>query len=159
MIGGLTACNTTKQVGESKKDFSGFLGDYSMLEKGPKGMANYVYFDHEADWSKYTKVYIENIDLWKSKDKDSPVGSLSPENQQMLVNFFHTALDNALKKDFEIVDKPGPDTLVIHGGDHRRRKILAGAQFGLHGLSCRLACQHGQTVDHRHRRLCGQGAD
>ena len=115
LAGVLTSCSTTKQVSENKKDFSGFLGDYSMLEKGPKGMANYIYFDHEADWSKYTKVYIENIDLWKSNEKDSPVGSLSPENQQMLVNFFHTALDNALKKDFEIVDKAGPDTLVIHG--------------------------------------------
>ncbi len=101
LIGGLTACNTTKQVGESKKDFSGFLGDYSMLEKGPKGMANYIYFDHNADWAKYTKVYIENIDLWKSNDKDSPMGSLSAENQQMLVNFFHTALEaTPWKKNF-----------------------------------------------------------
>ena len=33
----------------------------------------------------------------------------------MLVNFYHTALDDALRKDFEIVDKAGPDTLVIHG--------------------------------------------
>ncbi len=32
----------------------------------------------------------------------------------MLVNFFHTALANALEKDFQIVDKAGPDTLVIH---------------------------------------------
>ena len=26
LLGGLTACRTTKQVGESEKDFSGFLG-------------------------------------------------------------------------------------------------------------------------------------
>lgn len=112
---GLTGCDTTKQVSETPKDFSGFLGDYSMLEKGPKGMADYVYFDHNADWSKYTKIYIENIDLWKSNDPDSPLGKLSPDDQQMLVNFLHTAVANALEKDFEIVDKAGPDTLVIHG--------------------------------------------
>ena len=29
LLGGLTGCNTTKQVSESEKDFSGFLGDYS----------------------------------------------------------------------------------------------------------------------------------
>ena len=112
---GFTGCSTTKQVSETPKDFSGFLGDYSMLEKGPKGMANYYYFDHAADWSKYTKVYIENVDLWKSNDPDSPLGKLSPDDQQMLVNFYHTALADALGKDFEIVDKAGPDTLVIHG--------------------------------------------
>jgi Protein of unknown function (DUF3313) len=115
LVVGLTGCNTTKQVSETPKDFSGFLGDYSMLEKGQPGMVNYYYFDHAADWSKYTKIYIENIDLWKSNDPDSPLGKLSKDDQQMLVNFFHTALDNALRKDFEIVDKAGPDTLVIHG--------------------------------------------
>jgi Protein of unknown function (DUF3313) len=112
---GLTGCDTTKQVSETPKDFSGFLGDYSMLEKGEKGMANYVYFDHATDWSKYTKIYIKNIDLWKSNDPDSPFGKMSPEQQQMLVNFLHTALDNSLRKNFEIVDHAGPDTLVIHG--------------------------------------------
>ncbi len=70
LAAGLTGCNTTKQVSETPKDFSGFLGDYSMLEKGQKGMANYVYFDHAANWSKYTMVYIENVDLWKSNDPD-----------------------------------------------------------------------------------------
>jgi hypothetical protein len=114
LVAGLTGCDTTKQVSETPKDFSGFLGDYSMLSKGEKGMANYYYFDHAADWSKYTKVYIENVDLWKSNDPDSPLGKLSKDDQQMLVNFYHTAMANALEKDFQIVDKAGPDTLVIH---------------------------------------------
>src|SRR3989442_10232970 len=96
---GLTGCSTTKQVSETPKDFSGFLGDYSMLTKGDGKEANYVYFDKSADWAKYTKIYIKNIDLWKSEDKDSPLGKLSPEQQQMLVNFAHTAMANALEKD------------------------------------------------------------
>ena len=98
LLGSVTGCRTTHQVSESPKDFSGFLGDYSMLEKGTGGEANYVYFDHTADWSKYTKVYIENIDLWKSNDPDSPLGKLSKDDQQMLVNFYHTALANALEE-------------------------------------------------------------
>ena len=112
---GLTVCNTTKQVSETPKDFSGFLGDYSMLTKNDGNEANYVYFDKSADWAKYTKIYIKNIDLWKSEDKDSPLGKMSPEDQQKLVNFFHTALVESLGKDFQIVDQAGPDTLVIHG--------------------------------------------
>ncbi len=111
----LTACRTTHQVGESEKDFSGFLGDYSMLKKGSGSEANYIYIDKSADWAKYTKVYIKNVELWKSDDPNSPLGKLSKDDQQMLVNFFHTALANALEKDFQIVDQPGPDVLVIHG--------------------------------------------
>jgi Protein of unknown function (DUF3313) len=115
LLGGLTACHTTRQVGESEKDFSGFLGDYSMLKKGDGKEANYIYIDQQADWAKYTKIYIKNIDLWKSEDKDSKLNKLSEKDQQMMVNFAHTALAEALGKDFEIVDQPGPDTLVIHG--------------------------------------------
>jgi hypothetical protein len=115
LLGGLTGCSTTKQVSETPKDFSGFLGDYSMLKKGEGDEANYIYIDQTADWAKYTKVYIKNIDLWKSDDKDSPLGKLSEQDQQMLVNFAHTAMAEALGKDFEMVDQPGPDTLVIHG--------------------------------------------
>jgi hypothetical protein len=115
LLGSLTGCDTTKQVSETPKDFSGFLGDYSLLEKGGDGQANYVYFDHAADWSKYTKIYIKPIELWKSNDPDSPFGKMSPEDQQKLVSFFNTALANALEKNFQIVDQPGPDTLVVHG--------------------------------------------
>ena len=114
LAAGLTGCSTTKQVSETPKDFSGFLGDYSMLTKSDGNEANFVYFNKSADWAKYTKVYIKNVDLWKSDDKDSAIGKLSPADQQKLVNFAHTALANALEKNFQIVDQPGPDTLVIH---------------------------------------------
>jgi hypothetical protein len=112
---GLTGCDTTKQVSETPKDFSGLLDDYSQLEKGPSGMANYVYFDHNADWAKYTKIYIKPIELWKSTDPDSPFGKMSQEDQQRLVSFFDTSLVNALEKNFQIVDQAGPGVLVIHG--------------------------------------------
>jgi hypothetical protein len=115
LASGLTGCNTTKEVSETPKDFSGFLGDYSMLKKGDGHEADYAYFDKSADWAKYTKIYIKPIELWKSDDKDSKLGRLSKEDQQMLVSFFHTALANALEKDFTIVDQAGPDVLVIHG--------------------------------------------
>ena len=114
LLGGLTGCSTTKQVSETPKDFSGFLGDYSMLQKGEGDEANYVYIDKSADWAKYTKVYIKPIELWKSDETNSPLGKLSKDDQQMLVNFFHTALANALEKDFQIVDSAGPDVLVVH---------------------------------------------
>lgn len=114
LLGGLAGCSTTKEVNETPKDFSGFLGDYSMLHKGTNGELNYVYLDPTAHWAKYTKLYVMNIDLWKNDVKDSPLDGLSPESQQLLVNFFHTAIVQAAQKDFEIVDKPGPNVLVLH---------------------------------------------
>src|SRR5271154_126595 len=115
LAGALTGCNTTKQVSQNEKDFSGFLGDYSMLQKGDGNEANYIYIDKNVNFAKYTKIYIEPIELWKSDEPDSALGKLSPENQQMLISFFNTALADSLGKDFQIVDHTGPDVLVIHG--------------------------------------------
>ena len=114
MLVGLTACNTTKQVSETPKDFSGFLEDYSLLTKSDGNEANYVYIDHATDWAKYTKVYIKPVELWKSSDGGSQLGKLAPEDQQMLVNFVHTSLANELAKNYQIVDVAGPGVLVIH---------------------------------------------
>lgn len=122
LAGGLTACRSTHQVSQNEKDFSGFLGDYSLLQKGKSGEANYLYIDQSADWKKYTKVYIKPVELWKSDEPDSALGKLSPENQQLLVNYFHTALANSLEKNFTIVDQAGPDVLVIHGAVTEARK-------------------------------------
>ncbi len=122
LAAGLTGCSTTKQVSVTPKNFSGFLGDYSMLQKGDGNEADYIYIDKNVNWAKYTKIYIENIDLWKSNDPDSPLGKLSPADQQMLVNFYHTALDNAAAKDFQVVDHAGPDTLVMHAAITESKK-------------------------------------
>jgi hypothetical protein len=109
---GLTACSTTRQV--RSVDESGFLGDYSQLQKGEGDQAKLIYINPTVDWNKYTKVYIEPVELWKGDDKDSPLGKLSPDDQQMLVNFFYTELNNELEKSYTIVTGPGPNTLVVH---------------------------------------------
>ncbi len=119
---GLTACSTTRQVSQGEEAQSGFLGDYSMLHKGKGKEANYIYIDASANWAKYTKVYIKPIELWHSDDPDSKLGKLSPESQQMLVDYLNTALANSLGKDFQIVDQPGPDVLVIHAAVTEAKK-------------------------------------
>lgn len=109
---GLTACKTTRQISEDRQ--SGFLGDYSMLQKGEKGQANYIYVDKNANWAKYTKVWIKPLELWKSDDPNSPLGKLSPETQQMLLDSFYAAFYEAVTNNFEVVDHGGPDVLVLH---------------------------------------------
>jgi len=122
LMGGLSACRTTKQVRQSPSDFSGFLGDYSLLQKGKGKEANYLYINTNANWGKFTKVYIQGVQLWNSDQPDSPLGKMSPDNQQLLVNLYHTALVDGLEKDFTVVDQPGPDTVIVTGAVTEARK-------------------------------------
>lgn len=114
ILAGVTGCNTTQQVRQSSKDFSGFLGDYSQLQPGQKGEPNFIYSNPDAPWQTYAKVCIRPVELWKSPDSSSSIGSLSPDDQQMLVNALHTALAGALNRNFILVDQPGPGVLVLH---------------------------------------------
>jgi hypothetical protein len=111
---GLTACKTSRQVSMDMEDKSGFLGDYSTLQRGQSGEASYVYFDRAADWAKYKKIWIKPLELWKSEDPDSPIGGLSDESKQTLVDCAYSGLYEALTNNFEIVDQGGPDVLIIH---------------------------------------------
>lgn len=109
---GLTACKTTNHV--SRDNQSGFLHDYSLLLTSERGEANYLYVSRSANWGKYTKVWIKPLELWKSDDPEAPLGKMTPESQQMLMESFYNALYEALTNDFEIVKHGGPDVLVIH---------------------------------------------
>ena len=113
LVGGLTACRTTKQVSQNESDFSGFMGDYSLLRKGSGHEANFVYINTNANWKGYTKFYVKNVELWKSDEPDSPFGRMSDANRQLLVNYLNTSLVDGLEKDFQLVDRPGPDTIVV----------------------------------------------
>ena len=109
---GVTGCKTTRQVSEDKQ--SGFLGDYSLLEKGERGAANYIYIDRSANWAGYTKVWIKPLELWKSDDPEAPLGKMSRETQEMVMQSFYNAFYEALTNNFQIVDHGGPDVLVVH---------------------------------------------
>jgi hypothetical protein len=121
-MAGLTACKTSRQVSAKHVDTSGFLGDYSQLEPGAKGQAALVYINSAADWRKYTKVKIAPVELWHSDDPESPMGKLSTEDKQMLVDTFHMALVDHLGKDYQLVDQAGPDVLVIRSAITEARK-------------------------------------
>ncbi|HUK83214.1 MAG TPA: DUF3313 family protein [Verrucomicrobiae bacterium] len=55
---GLAGCATTRQASKGIKE-SGFLGDYSQLQKGKKGQAALVYTNPSANWA---NVYEGSID-------------------------------------------------------------------------------------------------
>jgi hypothetical protein len=117
----LTACRTTHQMRGDVEE-SGFLQDYSQLQKGESGQAKLVYLNPDANWAGYTKVYIQPFELWKSDDPESKLGKLDKEDQQILVDYAYSSLSNALAKDYQIVDRAGPGVLVIHGAITEAKK-------------------------------------
>jgi hypothetical protein len=116
----VTACNTTRHARSVEQ--SGFLTDYSQLKEGKSDQAKLVYFAPGVDWKKYTKMYIEPVQLWKGDDKESPLGKLSKENQDLITSFLYTELNNELQKSYTLVDKPGPDTLVLRSAITEAKK-------------------------------------
>jgi hypothetical protein len=122
---GLVGCATTRQVSEDQQ--SGFLGDYSMLQKGERGAANYTYLDTSANWAGYTKVWIKPLELWKSDDPEAPIGKMSEETREMLMESFYNAFYEALTNNFQIVNHGGPDVLIVHAAmtDGRPSKPVA----------------------------------
>jgi hypothetical protein len=135
LIGGLllgaTGCSTTRQQTKGTIEPSGFLGDYSQLQAGLKGRANLYYEAPNVNWAKYNKIWLKPIELWNSGDPDSPMGKISSENQQSLIDLLHTALYDVLSTNanYTLVDHGGPDVLVIHAAitDAKKSKPVAGA--------------------------------
>ncbi len=122
---GVAGCATTRQVSEDKQ--SGFLGDYSLLGKGERGEANYIYIEKTANWAKYTKIWLKPLELWTSEDPEAPLGKMSEESRQMLMESFYDSFYEALSNNFQIVDHSGPDVLIVHAAltDGRPSKPVA----------------------------------
>jgi len=98
------------------------------MRQGTNGQANLVYFRHKVNWTKYAKIWIKPIELWMSDNPKSPMNKVSPENRQKLIDLFHTALFNTLSNNYTIVEKDGPDVLIIHAAiaDFMRSKPVIG---------------------------------
>ncbi|MFA5092900.1 MAG: DUF3313 domain-containing protein [Candidatus Omnitrophota bacterium] len=105
----IVGCASTEQVPNVRQ--SGFLGDYSNLHKGRSGQAEFVYRDLNADFGKYQKIIIDPVQLWAAQDEDSTLSKLSREDQQLLVDYLFVALTDSLKRDYIIVNTPGPDVM------------------------------------------------
>jgi hypothetical protein len=103
----LAACSTTRQT--RSVETSGFLGDYSQFEEGEGDQAQLVYINPNAKFSAYDGIMIDSVTLWH----DSETSELSEEDQQMLTDFFYQSLHEALGKDFQVVDSPGPRVMRL----------------------------------------------
>lgn len=105
----LFGCSATGQARSVEK--IGFLEDYSILREGGEGEALFVYRNPKVNWTTYAKVIIDPVSVWLGKD--SQLLDVSPEDRQRMANDLWSKLIEVLRKDYEIVHKPGPRTLRI----------------------------------------------
>lgn len=105
----LSACSTTHQA--RKATASGFLGDYSQLQKGAEGEALLIYRNPEADFSSYRSIMLDPVRIYASED--SKLAGVPREQLQSLANYLDAAIREQLKSDYAFVTSPGEDTLHL----------------------------------------------
>jgi len=97
-----------------RAEMSGFLDDYALLREGGPNELRLVYRNPSTDWSKYHKVMLDPVTLWRSGRK-----SLAPvpeEDLLRLVSDFRSAVRTALGERYELVYHPGPGVMRIRLG-------------------------------------------
>lgn len=115
----LSGCSTTQQeqpniIAKAQgaqnpvPQFSGFLGDYTLLQPGGEGQALYRYVAPNVNWSQYNAVMIDPVTFWASDDS-----KVSPEEQQKLCSYFYNKLGESMLKYFQVVDQPGPGVMRL----------------------------------------------
>jgi hypothetical protein len=88
---------------------SGFLGDYSQLQKGGDDQALLVYVDHSANWKQYTKIKFDPVTIYANEQ----LKDVSPEQLQTLANYLDATVREHLKNDYQFVEETGPDVMRL----------------------------------------------
>jgi hypothetical protein len=112
IAGGLFLCGCASTYQQRSVSGSGFLSDYSQLKDRGGDTAMLSYVDSKADFRSYNKILIDPIRAY-AKDKDSGMAKMSKEDQQHLLNYFDATLREQLKKDYILVNEPGPGVLRL----------------------------------------------
>ena len=113
LISLLAGCAATKQARDVEQ--SGFLGDiYPKLREGKEGEALLVYKPDKintARFSKYTKILLDPVTVWRGEE--SRKAGVPQEEIQVLADHFYSLLYLTFEQDYEMVQKPSPNTLRI----------------------------------------------
>lgn len=93
-------------------EYSGFLRDYSRLKAAESATGAPVmrWIAPDIDHARYTRVYIEPSQFYP---KPQPTAVVSAQTLQSIARYYDTALKRELGKDFEVVQSPGPNTIIV----------------------------------------------
>ena len=106
----LSGCSSTYQQRSVKG--SGFLSNYSQLKDRGGDTAMLSYINPKVNFRAYNKIMLDPVRAYVS-GKDSSIAKLPKEKQQHLLNYFDAALREQLKKDYALVNQPGPGVLRV----------------------------------------------
>jgi hypothetical protein len=99
------AARQARKAGES-----GFLGDYSELQKGGPNEPLLYYERPDANLSRFAKLEIEPVTAWTDSDGLKNV----PEDElEALLNYMDTRLREVLGQSWTLVERSGPRTLRL----------------------------------------------
>ena len=104
-----SGCVETEQAKSVKE--AGFLDDYSILRKGEKGQALLVYRNPHINFSKYEKVSVDPVTIWKKKG--SELEGVSDADLHRLAKELRSKIIWHLNQDYVVVPDPGPGVMRI----------------------------------------------
>ena len=99
-----------------KAEPSGFLKDYSKLHAAANETdSTLVYFTLDrAKFKSYTKVWVEPVQVWRGEKSDAK--ELDKEDATYLSQFLWSRLDEEFRKDYMMVQEPGPGVMRLRVG-------------------------------------------
>lgn len=117
-IAALAGCAQSEHVAGywGKAEPSGFLKDYSKLHAAANETdATLVYFTPDkAKFKSYTKVWVEPVQVWRGEGSDAK--DLDKEDATYLSQFLWSRLNEEFRKDYIMVQEPGPGVMRLRVG-------------------------------------------
>jgi len=102
---------TVGGVFAAEKKYSGFLGQYDGLEKGPEGGVAERYLKPGVDFSKYKKVMLDSVVFFLADDAEYK--GINAEDMKELSDKFNKAVIDALGVGYPLVAEAGPDVMRV----------------------------------------------
>jgi len=118
---------------------SGFMIDYSQLEKVDDSISDYRYVAEGAleKIAQYNAVMVDQPEIFIAED--SPYGGAKPKHLDALAEAIRAGVISALSEDYDIVDKPGPNVMYIRPAltnlrlTKKKKRIVGYTPIGLVG--------------------------
>ncbi len=90
---------------------SGFLKDYSQLQTDPNDESLKWWEKKGVDWKRYKKLMIDPVVVYYNPQSENR--QIEPDVLKELTDYFRTAVIEEVQDKYPVVDKPGPDVLII----------------------------------------------
>ena len=116
---------------------TGFLSDYSNLQRNVPGQMDYSYLAPDAPdrMANYSAVLVDQPEIFISPD--SEYKGMKPDDMKQLADTFRNAMVQELSDTYTIVDQPGPNVLYLRFAfsnlqlKKQRRRLMSYTPIGL----------------------------